>query len=57
MASAADEFCQIDIAAELMRVASEALPAVDRVIRQAERLRVHMAKVKETLLVFRIAPA
>ena len=56
-ASAADEFCEIDIAAELTRVASEGLHTVTTAIRHEESLQVRLAYVKETLMVLKITPA
>ena len=56
-ASVADEFCEIDIAAELTRVASEGLHTVTTAIRHDESLQVCLAYVKETLVVLKITPA
>ena len=50
-ASAADEFREIDIAAELTRVATEGLHTITTAIRHDESLQVHLADVQEALVV------
>ncbi len=52
-----DEFRDLDIAGEILRVASEGLSSVDNVIQQAESLRYYLAFAEETFFVLRITLA